>query len=170
MLSTGHLISSRFHKIIATLSAVSLVIIIDQLTKVLVRAGFSAPPPLTLIPNWLHVQHTVNSAGFLGCFSTLNNTPISIFILFTALFIPFILLLIYSTPATSTSRLVSLGLVLGGVVSNGIDRMMHGGVSDWLLIHTPFDLVFNIADIAIFAGIIWYCTAIFTIWGQTSNS
>lgn len=56
------------------------------------------------------------------------------------------------------SKLVawSLGLIMGGAVSNAIDRLVLGGVADFFSLHA-FDFywyVFNIADAAIVAGVI----------------
>lgn len=56
-----------------------------------------------------------------------------------------------------TSRLmaVSLGLVIGGAIGNGIDRLWLGGVADFFSAHAfgYYWYVFNIADIAIVAGV-----------------
>ncbi|MEQ1696727.1 MAG: signal peptidase II [Hyphomicrobiaceae bacterium] len=51
---------------------------------------------------------------------------------------------------------VSLALILGGAVGNGIDRVTLGGVADFFLLHA-FGYswyVFNIADVAIVAGVV----------------
>ena len=50
---------------------------------------------------------------------------------------------------------VSLGLIIGGAMGNAIDRAVLGGVADFFLLHA-FDrswYVFNVADIAIVAGV-----------------
>ena len=50
---------------------------------------------------------------------------------------------------------VSLGLLIGGAIGNAIDRVRLGGVADFFSLHA-FDFywyVFNIADVAIVAGI-----------------
>ena len=57
-----------------------------------------------------------------------------------------------------TSRLVavSLGLIMGGAASNAMDRLTLGGVADFFALHAfgfPW-YVFNIADVAIVAGVI----------------
>src|SRR4029453_1203263 len=57
-----------------------------------------------------------------------------------------------------TTRLVavSLGLIMGGAASNAVDRLTLGGVADFFALHA-FGFhwyVFNIADVAIFAGVI----------------
>jgi signal peptidase II len=63
--------------------------------------------------------------------------------------------------ARSASRLTaaSLGLIIGGAVGNGIDRVAYGAVADFLLFHVTtasFSFkwyVFNLADAAIVAGV-----------------
>ena len=59
----------------------------------------------------------------------------------------------------NTRRLLSalsLGLVIGGAVSNVIDRLVHGAVADFFLFHAGgFEwYVFNLADVWIVAGVI----------------
>jgi signal peptidase II len=58
-----------------------------------------------------------------------------------------------------TSKLVaaSLGLIIGGALSNAIDRLYLGGVADFFQPHAfgfYWRWVFNIADMAIVAGVI----------------
>ena len=50
---------------------------------------------------------------------------------------------------------VAAGLIIGGAIGNGLDRVIHGAVMDFLNmsccgIQNPF--AFNLADVAIFAG------------------
>ncbi len=57
-----------------------------------------------------------------------------------------------------TSRLMawSLGLIIGGAVGNAIDRAVLGGVLDYFQPHAfglYWPTVFNIADVAIVAGV-----------------
>ena len=58
----------------------------------------------------------------------------------------------------STGRLlaVSLGLIMGGAIGNAIDRLLIGGVADFFSLHAFgfYWYVFNIADVAIVAGVI----------------
>ena len=57
-----------------------------------------------------------------------------------------------------TTRLVaaSIGLIMGGALSNAIDRVVLGGVADFYSLHAFgfYWYVFNIADVAIVAGVI----------------
>ena len=64
--------------------------------------------------------------------------------------------------ARTTTRLtaVSLGLIIGGAIGNSVDRLFHGAVADFVLLHLTtanFSFqwyVFNLADTAIVAGVI----------------
>jgi signal peptidase II len=51
---------------------------------------------------------------------------------------------------------ISLGLIIGGALGNAIDRLRIGGVADFFSLHAyGFHwYVFNIADVAIVAGVI----------------
>jgi signal peptidase II len=51
---------------------------------------------------------------------------------------------------------VSLGLIMGGALGNALDRVLHGGVVDYFSLHAfgYYWYVFNIADVAIVAGVV----------------
>jgi signal peptidase II len=51
---------------------------------------------------------------------------------------------------------VSVGLIMGGALGNALDRMLIGGVADFFSLHAFgfYWYVFNIADVAIVAGVI----------------
>lgn len=54
---------------------------------------------------------------------------------------------------------VALGLIIGGALGNGIDRLAYGAVVDFALLHIEIGgntynwYVFNLADVAIVAGV-----------------
>jgi signal peptidase II len=64
--------------------------------------------------------------------------------------------------ARSATRLtaLSLGLIIGGAVGNAIDRLAYGWVADFVLFHINtatwrfYWYVFNLADVAIVAGVV----------------
>jgi signal peptidase II len=58
--------------------------------------------------------------------------------------------------ATGRLLAVSLGLIIGGAIGNAIDRLILGGVADFFSLHALgfYWYVFNIADVAIVAGVI----------------
>jgi signal peptidase II len=51
---------------------------------------------------------------------------------------------------------ISLGLIVGGALGNVADRLVHGAVADFFSFHVAgfYWYVFNIADVAITAGVI----------------
>jgi len=63
--------------------------------------------------------------------------------------------------ARSHTRLatIALGLIIGGAIGNGIDRFAYGAVVDFALFHVEIGgntynwYVFNLADVAIVAGV-----------------
>lgn len=50
----------------------------------------------------------------------------------------------------------ALGLIIGGALGNGLDRVLIGGVADFFSLHAYgfYWYVFNIADVAIVAGVV----------------
>jgi len=54
---------------------------------------------------------------------------------------------------------IALGLIIGGAIGNGIDRLAYGAVVDFALFHIEIGgntynwYVFNLADVAIVAGV-----------------
>ena len=57
---------------------------------------------------------------------------------------------------TNPLAAVSVGLIMGGAVGNGIDRLTLGGVADFFSMHAfgYYWYIFNIADVGIVAGVI----------------
>jgi signal peptidase II len=59
---------------------------------------------------------------------------------------------------SSTGKLmsVSIALIIGGAIGNAIDRVRIGGVADFFSLHAYgfYWYVFNIADVAIVAGVV----------------
>ncbi len=51
---------------------------------------------------------------------------------------------------------VSIGLIMGGALGNALDRILIGGVADFFSLHAfgYYWYVFNIADVAIVAGVV----------------
>jgi signal peptidase II len=61
-----------------------------------------------------------------------------------------------SQPSTGRLLAASLGLIIGGALANALDRLHLGGVADFFSLHAFgfYWYVFNIADVAIVAGVI----------------
>jgi signal peptidase II len=70
-----------------------------------------------------------------------------------------IVLAIWMTRARTPLATIALGLIIGGAIGNAIDRFAYGAVVDFALFHLQFGgkpfnwYVFNLADVAIVAGV-----------------
>lgn len=67
-----------------------------------------------------------------------------------------IALIVWLARMTTPLVAVAIGLIIGGAVGNAIDRAVYGAVADFYAFHAfGFEwYVFNIADVAIVAGVI----------------
>jgi signal peptidase II len=70
-----------------------------------------------------------------------------------------IALAIWMTRSQTLMATVALGLIIGGAIGNAIDRVAYGAVVDFALFHVQIGgntfnwYVFNLADVAIVAGV-----------------
>jgi len=67
-----------------------------------------------------------------------------------------VLLWVWLSHATSRLTALALAFIIGGALGNAIDRVLHGAVVDFVLLHagTFRWYVFNLADAGIVAGVI----------------
>lgn len=129
-----------------------LVLLLDQIVKIIVNNCMALYDEIKLIPNFFSIYYVKNTGA---AFSILeNNTTFLIFL--TIIFILIIHKYIKTEKEFTKLSSISLGLVLGGMFGNLIDRIIHQGVIDYL----SFEFfgygfpVFNIADIGICCGVI----------------
>ena len=128
-------------------SIFTLVVTVDQFTKMLVRAN-------------LHIHESIPSEGmFRFTYATNTGAVFGIFsdqtlIMTLASFVGVGILLYFYHSYSGSGRFVriSLGLLLGGAVGNLVDRVLMGRVTDFIDVGAwP---IFNLADSAIVTGII----------------
>ena len=71
-----------------------------------------------------------------------------------------ILLAVWMARSQTRLAVIGLGLIIGGAIGNAIDRLLYGAVVDFALLHAEIGgktynwYVFNLADVAIVAGVI----------------
>ena len=138
----------------------AVVIVLDQLTKYLVRKSIPRGSWITIGENWLgeflqigHLEN--NGAAFILSLPTPEGHK-AVFILVSELEVIFILFLL--SRATHRIQVAAFGLVLGGAIGNNlIDRPILGAVTDFISFDIPNLIrgmdrfpVFNVADSAIF--------------------
>jgi signal peptidase II len=129
----------------------------DQVTKRLARESLAGRPPIDLLGGVLHLEYAENPGAFLSLGAGLP--PLTRVLLLTVGVVPILagaLVYLLRSPSLSRAQLVGLSLVIGGGFGNLADRLLRGGlVVDFAVLrigplHTG---VFNIADVALMAGI-----------------
>ncbi len=118
----------------------------DQLTKRIVTDHLRLDEGIRVVgPFWIH--HVVNSGIAFGLFS--SATPVVIVL--TAVAIAWMLVFFARSGARHPVLPVALGLVIGGSVSNLLDRVRLGYVTDFL--DFRYWPAFNLADSFIVIGV-----------------
>jgi signal peptidase II len=140
------------------LLAIVAVVAIDQAVKLWLlfgldletRGGLRLLPFLDLVPVW-------NTGISYGLFP--QDGPVGRWVLLGVKAVAVVLLGIWMARAGTRLTAVSLGLIIGGAIGNAIDRLTFGAVFDFVLLHistASFSFrwyVFNLADVAIVAGV-----------------
>jgi signal peptidase II len=131
------------------LIVVALVVTLDQLSKLWVRANRLE---IELLPGFLDLVYVENTGAIFGLFHNHTELFIALGIAASVIILVF---LYYFPPATNVGR-VSFALILGGAVGNLIDRIRLGYVIDFISIHLQELFhwpAFNLADTALTVGI-----------------
>ncbi len=148
---------ARVFDALALLTA-TLVVVIDQWTKAWVVANLSPSfygPQVHLVGDYLVLFYIKNN----GAAFTLFANSILLVVLIAIAICVIAYLYVRNINADSLWYKLIFGLIIGGALSNLIDRMRHGGyVVDFISFNIPqwnfHFAIFNIADAAISVGVI----------------
>ena len=140
------------------LIAAVLACAIDQASKLYLLFGYDlaahAPVPLGPFLDLVYARNTGISYGLFQTEGALGQTVLLAFKI-----VAVIALLIWLARTTDRLSAASLGLIIGGAIGNGIDRMAYGWVFDFVFFHVQTATwqfnwyVFNLADAAIVVGV-----------------
>jgi signal peptidase II len=144
---------SRFGLVTAVLACA-----VDQAAKFWLLYGLDLPSRshVALTP-FIELLLTWNTGISYGLFP--QQGPVGQWALLAFKVIAIAFLWAWLTRATSRLTAVALGLIIGGAVGNAIDRLHWPGVLDFVLFHIETAswsfrwYVFNLADVAIVAGV-----------------
>ena len=127
-----------------------IILIIDQILKNIVKTKMSLNQEIVLIKNFFSINYLKNTGA---AFSILTNQTLILII------ISFIIIFALDRFLTKEKNLnnlsvISIGLILGGIFGNLLDRIIYKGVIDYLSfrIFSYNFPVFNFADMAITIG------------------
>jgi signal peptidase II len=151
----GRCLSTPFR---SGLLAAVVTLVLDQASKLWLLFGFDIArrgavkitPFFDLVLAW----NPGISFGWLQ-----NDGPLAQTALLAVKAVAVIVLAIWMARSRTVLATVALGLIIGGAIGNAIDRVTYGAVVDFALFHVriggqQYDwYVFNIADVAIVAGV-----------------
>jgi signal peptidase II len=133
-----------------------LVVVVDQVTKLMIYHGIPLWEEVVVVPGFFNIVHYHNPGGAFGVFSGTDNGFRHVFFLVVSILALGLVFYFYrSTPRTHRFLSTGFALIFGGAIGNLIDRFWLGQVVDFLDVyvngwHWP---AFNVADSAITAGI-----------------
>jgi len=120
---------------------------LDRLTKSLVAASIPYGGRTTVIPGVVDLINVRNSGAAFG----FAPAGASLFLIASVAVAIGLVLYVARNRGTPWGEAV-LGLIMGGTLGNGYDRVVHGTVTDFIDFH--FWPVFNVADSAISTGVV----------------
>lgn len=129
-----------------------LALLLDQITKFWVLSNiepqtYISPPPIPIIDNFLYLVHIYNTGAAWGSFSG------SSFWFGVLAIVVLISIFIFRKKLELERPIMQyiMGLLIGGILGNLIDRFYHGHVIDFIDVHLPGYRwpAFNVADMSI---------------------
>ncbi len=139
-------------KLRTTLLISLIIVLIDQATKYLARDLLENSSAKVFIPRIIHLQLVHNTGA---AFSIFRDNAIILGIL--SIIVSGIILkwIINSSPLKLINALGG-SFLMAGSIGNGIDRLLLGSVTDFIAFSFVEFPIFNIADISINIGIIFF--------------
>jgi signal peptidase II len=125
----------------------ALVFVADRITKNLVTDNVPYGTEFAAVDHLVWITNIHNSGAAFGMAPAL-----AIFFLLASVAVSIGLAVYVVTHHNGLAADAVLGLILGGTVGNGYDRIVHGTVTDFIALH--FWPVFNIADSAVSVGVV----------------
>ena len=133
-----------------------LIVVLDQISKAMVRAMVPVHDSVTIIPGFMDFTHVLNSGAAFGILQGTDfpfKTAV-IAVVATAALIG-VGLYAYSLGHHQLLARIGLALIIGGAAGNLIDRVLAGSVVDFVDVywHSYHFWAFNVADSAISVGV-----------------
>jgi signal peptidase II len=121
--------------------------VLDRITKNLVVAQVPYGTEVPVLGRWVGIINVHNSGAAFGMAPALAG-----FFLVASVVVAIGLVVYVARNPGDLWTDSALGLILGGTLGNGFDRIVHGTVTDFINVH--FWPVFNVADSAISIGVV----------------
>jgi signal peptidase II len=127
------------------------VLVVDQFTKYLIETRlplYEIWAPIPAIEPFFRILHATNTGMAFGLFQGGGTLIAAVAVVVSGVIVYFN----HTLPGNERLLRIALGLQLGGVLGNLIDRIRQGHVTDFLDFG-PWP-IFNVADTALVAGVI----------------
>jgi signal peptidase II len=149
-----------------------IVFVMDQVTKLwifknLPLDSYFYPDSVEVIKDFFYIVHIGNEGAAWGMFAGYGWLLATLALIALAAIYRFR----HSLELHRTAMQYAFGLLVGGVLGNMVDRLLHGHVIDFLDFHFPFSIpwvmpdgrypAFNVADSGIVIGVFAYITLSF---------
>jgi signal peptidase II len=136
------------------LALATIVVVLDQLTKVMVVRSFQVGERRPVLDGWFDLTLVYNKGAAFSFLASADGWQRWFFIAVGVGAMAFILYLLVRHGSQKLFG-VALSLILGGAIGNVLDRVFAGQVVDFLLAHWNdrwYFPAFNVADAAITVG------------------
>jgi signal peptidase II len=143
-------------KAVFVTAIVSSVVVLDQLTKWLVRREVPLHDAVSVVPGFFAITHASNPGGAFSLFAGVHDgIRRPFFVLVPTLAIGLLVYFVVQIPARQRWALFAVSGVLGGAIGNLIDRVAFGHVTDFMLLYwrSFYWPAFNVADSFISVGV-----------------
>jgi signal peptidase II len=129
---------------------IALTIAADWITKLWVLNRLAIGETVAVLEGWLYLVHRRNSGIAFSMLSDLPEPAGAIGLSILALVAVTFFVHQLGATADATAR-AAIALIVAGALGNVGDRILHGGVTDFILV-SFFPYVFNVADAAVTVG------------------
>lgn len=143
------------NKYLQVVSIVGIVLVLDQITKYVIRTQVKLHDTITVIPGFFNITHVRNRGAAFGLLSDLPDVWRSaFFIVVTILAVSALVALIVKTQ--ERLPVYSFSLIAGGALGNLVDRLQYGEVVDFVqwYVRSYYWPSFNVADSSITIGVV----------------
>ena len=156
----------NYKKRLALIAGILVVsVVLDQITKRMAIAWLMGHPPIIYWGDFFRFQYAENTGAFLGIFDNLSAGARSLLLVgFNSVILIVVTTFLFLPRKIMSIVVVALALILSGGIGNLIDRIAYSGVVvdfmnmglPWVKIRgwEPRTGIFNVADLAIVAGLL----------------
>ncbi|PYR34845.1 MAG: signal peptidase II [Acidobacteria bacterium] len=133
-----------------------LIVVLDQVTKAVVRRALTVHESVTIVPGLLDFTHVRNTGAVFGFLNEVDF-PLKTTVIAVVATAALVGVALYAAQLAHDQLLARLGLalIIGGAGGNLIDRLLAGSVVDFIDVywHSWHFWAFNVADSAITFGV-----------------